>query len=94
MVQNVNNIIISTLREFNPERIGIFGSFARNENTPASDLDILVKFKDGISLLQLIKLENSLSEKLNVKVDLVTEGAISNKKLKESIQKDLRIIYE
>ena len=94
MVQNVNNMIISTLREFNPERIGIFGSFARNENTPASDLDILVKFKDGISLLQLIKLENSLSEKLNVKVDLVTEGAISNKKLKESIQKDLRIIYE
>ncbi|TVR69893.1 MAG: hypothetical protein EA408_12090 [Marinilabiliales bacterium] len=94
MVQNVNNIIISTLKEFNPERIGIFGSFARNENTPTSDLDILVKFKDGISLLQLIKLENSLSEKLNVKVDLVTEGAISNKKLKEYIQKDLRIIYE
>jgi len=89
MVQNVNNIIISTLKEFNPERIGIFGSFARNENTPGSDLDILVKFKDGISLLQLIKLENSLSEKLNVKVDLVTEGAISNKKLKEYIQKDL-----
>ena len=94
MVQNVNNIIISTLKEFNPERIGIFGSFARNENTPGSDLDILVKFKDGISLLQLIKLENSLSEKLNVKVDLVTEGAISNKKLKEYIQKDLQIIYE
>jgi len=94
MVQNVNNIIISTLKEFNPERIGIFGSFARNENTPTSDLDILVKFKDGITLLQLIKLENTLSEKLNIKVDLVTEGAISNKKLKEYIQKDLRIIYE
>jgi len=94
MVHNVNNIIISTLKEFNPERIGIFGSFARNENTPTSDLDILVKFKDGITLLQLIKLENTLSEKLNIKVDLVTEGAISNKKLKEYIQKDLRIIYE
>ncbi len=94
MVQNLDNIIISTLKEFNPERIGIFGSFARNENTPTSDLDILVKFKDGITLLQLIKLENTLSEKLNIKVDLVTEGAISNKKLKEYIQKDLRIIYE
>ena len=94
MVQNLENIIISTLKEFNPEKIGIFGSFARNENTPGSDLDILVKFKDGITLLQLIKLENSLSEKLNVKVDLVTEGAITNKKLKEYIQKDLRIIYE
>jgi uncharacterized protein len=94
MVQNLDKIIISTLKEFNPEMIGIFGSFARNENTPGSDLDILVKFKDGITLLQLIKLENSLSEKLNIKVDLVTEGAITNKKLKEYIQKDLRIIYE
>ncbi len=94
MVQNIDNIIISTLKEFNPEKIGIFGSFARNENTPESDLDILVKFKDGITLLQLIKLENILSEKLNVKVDLVTEGAITNKKLREYIQKDLRIIYE
>jgi uncharacterized protein len=94
MVQNLDKIIISTLKEFNPEMIGIFGSFARNENTPGSDLDILVKFKDGITLLQLIKLENSLSEKLNIKVDLVTEGAITNKTLKEYIQKDLRIIYE
>ncbi|MFC1733807.1 nucleotidyltransferase family protein, partial [candidate division KSB1 bacterium] len=59
-----------------------------------SDLDILVKFKNGITLLKLIKLENELSEKLGVKVDLVTEGAITNKKLKKSIQKDLKIIFE
>ncbi len=94
MTQNMNNIIISTLQEFYPERIGIFGSFAREENTPDSDLDILVKFKNGITLLQLIKLENELSEKLNVKVDLVTEGAITNNTIKKSIQKDLKVIFE
>jgi predicted nucleotidyltransferase len=94
MTQNMNNIIISTLKEFDPERIGIFGSFAREENTPESDLDILVKFKNGITLLQLIKLENDLSEKLGVKVDLVTEGAVTNKRLKKSIQKDLKIIFK
>ena len=94
MTQNMNNIIISTLKEFYPERIGIFGSFARAENTPESDLDILVKFKNGITLLQLIKLENDLSEKLGIKVDLVTEGAITNRKLKKYIQKDLKIIFE
>lgn len=93
MTQNMNNIIISTLKEFSPEMIGIFGSYARKENTPESDLDILVKFKNGITLLQLINLENELSEKLGVKVDLVTEGAITNKKLKKSIQNDLKIIF-
>ncbi len=93
MTQNMNNIIISTLKEFYPVRIGIFGSYAREENTPESDLDILVRFKDGITLLQLINLENELSEKLGVKVDLVTEGALTNKKLKKYIQKDLKIIF-
>jgi predicted nucleotidyltransferase len=76
-----------------PERIGIFGSYAREEHTPESDLDILVKFRNGITLLQLIRLENELSEKLGVKVDLVTEGAITNKKLRNYIQKDLKIIF-
>ena len=94
MIQNINNIIITTLMDYNPKRIGIFGSFARNENKPGSDLDILVKFKNGITLLQLIKLENDLSEKLGIKVDLVTEGALTNKKPRKSIDKDLRIIFE
>ena len=90
----MNNIIISTLKGFHPMRIGVFGSYAREENTPESDLDILVKFKNGITLLQLITLENELSEKLGIKVDLVTEGAVTNKKLKKYIQKDLKIIFE
>lgn len=94
MTQNMNNIIISTLKGFHPMRIGVFGSYAREENTPESDLDILVKFKNGITLLQLITLENELSEKLGIKVDLVTEGAVTNKKLKKYIQKDLKIIFE
>jgi len=94
MPQNINNIIITLLKDFDPERIGIFGSFARNENKSGSDLDILVKFKNGITLLQLIKLENDLSEKLGIKVDLVTEGALTNKNLKKIINKDLRIIFE
>jgi hypothetical protein len=94
MTGTINEIIISTLKEYHPKRIGIFGSFARNENTPESDIDILVKFKNGITLLQLIKLENDLSEKLGIKVDLVTEGALTNNKLKKSIQKDLKIIFK
>ena len=88
------NIIITTLRDFDPIRIGIFGSYARNEQTQGSDIDILVKFKKGITLLQLIRLENELSEKLGIKVDLVTEGALTNTKLKKTISQDLEVIFE
>ena len=94
MTQHLNNIIITTLRDFDPIRIGIFGSYARNEQTEGSDIDILVKFKKGITLLQLIRLENELSEKLGIKVDLVTEGALTNTKLKKTISQDLEVIFE
>ena len=85
----IKNIILSHLKEFNPIKVGIFGSFARGDNKKGSDIDILVEFKESPSLLTLIKLENDLSEILGVKVDLVTTGALKNKRIKKSIKKDL-----
>jgi len=91
--QEINNAIINYLDNYNPERIGIFGSFARQEETPESDIDILVKFHNTISLLELVKIERELSEILGKKVDLVTEPALKNTKLKKYIFNDLIIIY-
>ena len=85
----IKNIILSQLKDYNVLKVGIFGSFARGENTKGSDLDILVEFKDSPSLLTLIKLENEPSEILGIKVDLVTTGALKNKRIKKSIQRDL-----
>ena len=88
----VQNIIIEHLRKYNPEMIGLFGSFARGENTEHSDIDVLIRFNTAYSLLQIIRMENELSDLLGTKVDLVTEGAIKNQRIKQSIQRDLRII--
>jgi uncharacterized protein len=85
----IKNIILSQLKGFDPIKVGIFGSFARGDNKKGSDIDILVEFKEAPSLLTLIKLENDLSEILGVKVDLVTSGALKNKRIKKSIKKDL-----
>jgi len=85
----IKNIILSQLKDYNVLKVGIFGSFARGENKKGSDLDILVEFKDSPSLLTLIKLENQLSEILGIKVDLVTTGALKNKRIKKSIHRDL-----
>jgi predicted nucleotidyltransferase len=85
----VKNIILSRLKKFDPQKVGIFGSFARGDNKKGSDIDILVEFKNIPSLLALIKLENDLSEILGIKVDLVTTGALKNKRIKKSIKKDL-----
>lgn len=55
---------------------------------------MLVKFKKSISLLQLIRIENELSDKTGIKIDLVTEGAIKNETIKKSIRSDLNVIYQ
>jgi len=81
-------IIKETVKKFEPSLIGIFGSYARNEQNSASDLDILVDFKKNINLLELIGLEQELTELLGVKVDLVTVRSI-NQHLNSYIQKDL-----
>lgn len=90
----VNNTIIQYLSKYNAERIGIFGSFARGENTEQSDIDILVKFKKTISLFDLVKIHRELSELLGIEVDIVTESSLKNERLKKYIYKDLKLIYQ
>ncbi|MBA5628709.1 nucleotidyltransferase family protein [Moheibacter lacus] len=90
--ENQINIIIDTLKPYNPTKIGIFGSFARGENSPDSDIDILYSFKNTISLFKLVGIQLNLESQLNKKVDLVSEEYI-HPKLKPYILNDLKIIY-
>ena len=90
----IKNIILESLRQYDPLFIGLFGSYARNEQTVNSDIDILVSFQRSISLLRLIRLENELSVNLGRKVDLITEGSIKNKRIKANISSDLQIIFQ
>lgn len=53
MNNEINNKIITYLSQYNPVKIGIFGSYARNEDTAESDIDILVDFKKTLNLFDL-----------------------------------------
>ena len=85
--------IVQALLPYMPEKIGIFGSYSRNQQKKGSDLDILIRLKGRISLLKLVILEQQLSEALGIPVDLVTEQGIRNQRLRDYINKDLIIIY-
>jgi predicted nucleotidyltransferase len=56
--------------------IGVFGSFARKEARADSDVDILVDFKEGADLFDLIELSEYLEEKIGRHVDLATPRAL------------------
>jgi len=83
--------ILSYMTAHGAERIGVFGSYARGEERADSDLDLLVWFSEQHSLLGLIRMERELSELLGVKIDLLTEQAISPY-LIDRIRKELKVI--
>ena len=57
--------------------MGVFGSYVREQQASDSDLDLLVEFDDRpLSLFDFVRLENELSDALNVKVDLVERRAL------------------
>jgi uncharacterized protein len=87
------NLIEPVLKANNVKFAGVFGSFARGEAKSSSDIDILVRFKEPISLLGLIRLERMISEKIGREVDLVTEDSLSPF-IKEDVLHDLKPIYE
>ena len=91
ITQNQAHIIKTVLSPFQPQEIGIFGSYARNENKPESDLDILVSFGQRVNLFELIGMEQELSDQLGLKVDLVTRQSLSPL-LSNLVEKDLQMI--
>ena len=88
LAENVPTPLLAELRErlsanlpglataFHIKALGLFGSYVRHEQTPQSDLDVLVEFDQPPSLFEFIRLENQLSDLLGVQVDLVMKEAL------------------
>lgn len=62
--------------KFNVKNIGLFGSYIRSEQTKQSDIDLLVEFSAPIGFFKFIDLENYLSDKFGLKIDLVPIDAL------------------
>ena len=84
--------LIDVCRKHAITSIGVFGSMARGESTPKSDIDLLVEFEERQSLFDVIHLQQELASALGRKVDLLTKNAISPY-LRERILGELQTIY-
>ena len=72
----------------------LFGSYARGEQTPLSDVDLLVEYeKGGISLLKHAAMICELEKILDRPVDIVEDGTL-RPRVRKSVNQDRRLIYE
>lgn len=65
-------------REYHLTKLGVFGSFARNEFSSNSDIDIIVEFAENVDDLYSIKnkIKEEISLKFNRQVDICREKYI------------------
>ena len=80
--------VLNTLKKLKPEltrykvkEIALFGSFVRNKQESASDIDVLLDFDDDASLFDLLHVGDFLEDKLHHRVDVVP---------KESLREEIR----
>ena len=63
------------IQKYFVDKIGVFGSYSRNEQNKESDIDILVSFKRPLGW-DFFDLQELLESELKLKVDLVSEKAL------------------
>lgn len=76
--------ILAELRALQPElkkrypikELGVFGSYVRGEQREDSDLDVLVDLGEGMTLVDLVRLQLAIGDALGVKVDLAVKDAL------------------
>ena len=69
--------ILRVSRAHGATDIRVFGSRARGDARPESDLDLLVTLEEGRSLLDLVAIKQELEDSLGWRVDVLTPGAMS-----------------
>ena len=80
---------LPALRAQHPIRsIGVFGSWARGEQTPESDVDLLIDFDAPVGFFEFFEVREKLEDLLGVRVDLVTPGGL-RPRLVERVMRDL-----
>ena len=77
LLEEKSKEIKSIATEFGARNVRVFGSMARDEASPDSDVDILVDMEEGHGLLDIIAIKQELEELLGRPVDVVTEAAVN-----------------
>lgn len=78
-VESKRNEINDLVRQHHGRAVALFGSVARGDDTPESDIDFLVEFEKGSSLFDLMDLQESLEQLLGVSVDVVSVGGLKER---------------
>lgn len=92
-IEKIKEKVSPILDHYGVTYAAVFGSVARGENRPESDVDILIRPGKPLGMFSYMALVRSIEESLGKKVDLVTEKSL-NKFVRPYVMTELKTIYE
>lgn len=85
-------LIRTVARAHGAASIELFGSAARGDDQPNSDIDLMVEMEAGRSLLDLIALEQDLQSALGRKVEAVSKSAMKPRVFARARREAIRVV--
>ena len=92
-LNEIRKAVLPIFKQYGISQAGVFGSYARGEEQPSSDIDFLIHLGKPIDLIEFIRLKAQLQDALGKRIDLVTDDTIIPY-FEPDIKKDLISIYE
>ena len=75
-IQRLKSEIYRIARKHNAEKVYVFGSCARKEETPESDIDLLVEFNQSATLFDQVDIQEEVRALLERPVDIVSKRGL------------------
>jgi len=85
-IEEIRDIVKDVAQQYGVERVWLFGSYARGEARPDSDIDLRIDKGRIRGLFQLSGFHSDIEEKLNTRVDVLTTESLNEKFLKRKIK--------
>ena len=93
-IHEIAGRIAPLLRDRGVVEASVFGSVARGDAGPLSDLDLLVTYREDVSLLDVVGLKHELEHILGMKVDLVSRDYLKPRLKARVLSESRRILYK
>ena len=92
-IDELKNIIGDIAKQYGVKKVALFGSYSTGEETPDSDVDLLIDKGEIKGLFMFNSFVTSVQERLNKDVDVITYKSLNRSLIKDSVKNEV-VLYE
>ncbi|MBR2884990.1 MAG: nucleotidyltransferase domain-containing protein [Clostridia bacterium] len=92
-IDELKNIIGDIAKQYGVKKVALFGSYSTGEETPDSDVDLLIDKGEIKGLFMFNSFVTSVQERLNKDVDVITYNSLNRSLIKDTVKNEV-VLYE